>query len=69
MPTSVHVQLEVLGVVHEAAAGLLHGEVQWVGLVEEVGVLPVAHRGLHLDHLPAHLLPDRVDIRVFTLPT
>ena len=58
----VDVQLEVLVIVHEAPPGLVHGQVQRVRLVEEVGVLTVTHGGLHLDHLAAHLIPDGVDV-------
>lgn len=58
----VDVQLEVLVVVHEAPPGLVHRQVQRVRLVKEVGVLAVAHWGLHLDHLAAHLVTDGVDV-------
>ena len=51
----VDVQLEVLVVVEEAAPDLVDGEVEGVLLVQQVGVVPVGQRGLHLNHLPGHL--------------
>ena len=51
----VVVYLEVLVVVEEAPPDLVDGEVEGVLLIQQVGVVPVGQRGLHLNHLPGHL--------------
>ena len=51
----VDVELEVLVLVHEAAARLEDGEVGGVLLREQVRVVAVRQLRLHLDRLQAHL--------------
>ena len=58
----VDVHLEVLVVVEEAPPDLVDGEVEGVLLIQQVGVVLVGQRGLHLNHLPGHLFPDGVDV-------
>merc|ERR1719410_357729 len=64
----VDVQLEILVVVHEAPADLVYRQVERVLLINQVGVVAMGERGLHLDHLTSHLFADGVDVRVFALP-
>ena len=52
--------LEVLVVVEEAAPDLVDGEVERILLVQQVSVVSVGERGLHLNHLPGHLTQNSI---------
>ena len=67
----VDIQLEILIVIHETSPRFVDRQMKGISLTKEVGVLSMTHGGFDLDDLASCLLllPDRVDVGVFSLAT